>query len=207
MTPPGVVLASASPRRRTLLDRAGLLDLVVQPAHVDETPGGAESPVALVRRLARAKRDAVRPTVEGGAVVVAADTVVEVAGTVLAKPDGEEDAARMLAGLAGRVATVWSGVATAHGDEERGVVVGTMLRMRQLTGAAIDEYVRSGEPLGVAGAFRIQGRGAALVAARHGCWTNVVGLPLCELSRLLRPSGVVVAGDECAPGVTPSPLA
>lgn len=188
-----LVLASGSPRRRDLL-RSGGVDTVVTPADVDETPRPGESPTDLVRRLAVAKAGAV-----AGAVVLGADTEVARDGAVLGKPADARDATAMLRASAGRVVTVWTGVAVAAGGSIRSSVVGTLVRFRDLGDDEIAAYVATGEPLGVAGAFRIQGRGADLVAARTGCWTNVVGLPTCEAARLLRPHGILLTPDDCQP--------
>ncbi len=188
-----LVLASGSPRRRDLL-RAGGVDPVVVPADVDETPRPHESPTDLVRRLATAKARAV-----AGDVVLAADTEVVRDGTVLGKPADADDAAAVLRANAGRVLTVWSGVAVVAGDTVTSSVVGSFVRFADLTDDDVAAYVATGEPLGVAGAFRIQGRGAELLAARTGCWTNVVGLPTCETARLLRPHGIALTPDDCQP--------
>ena len=188
-----LVLASGSPRRRDLL-RAGGLDPVVAPAHVDETPHAGETPTALVRRLAIDKATAV-----DGPVVLGADTEVVRDGAVLGKPADEDDARAMLHANAGRVLTVWSGVAVVRAGRVAARVVGTFVRFGPLTAAQVDDYVATGEPLGVAGAFRIQGRGAALLVARAGCWTNVVGLPTCQAARLVAPHGLALVPDACQP--------
>ena len=186
-----LVLASASDRRRDLL-RAGGVEPRVVPANVDETPAPGESPVGLVRRLAIAKAAAV-----DGSVVLGADTEVVRDGAVLGKPTDTADARAMLRANAGRVLTVWSGVAVAVGGATASRVVGSFVRFAPLTDEQIDGYLATGEPFGVAGAFRIQGLGAALVAARTGCWTNIVGLPTCQVARLLVPHGIDLAPDGC----------
>lgn len=188
-----LVLASGSDRRLQLL-RAGGVEPTVAPADVDERPLPGEPPAALVRRLALRKAGAV-----AGDVVLAADTEVALDGVVLGKPNGAEDARRMLQAQSGRVLTVWSGVAVVAGGATESRVVGTLLRFSHLTDEDISSYVATGEPFGVAGAFRIQGRGAALVESRAGCWTNVVGLPTCQTARLLAPHGIDLRPDDCAP--------
>lgn len=187
-----LVLASGSERRLQLL-RAGGVEPCVTPADVDERPLPEESPVELVRRLARRKAAAV-----DGDVVVAADTEVALGGTVLGKPHDTEDARRMLQAESGNVLTVWSGVAVTARGRTASRVVGTLLRFRSLADQDVDAYLATGEPFGVAGAFRIQGRGSALVEARSGCWTNVVGLPTCQTARLLAPLGIDLRPDDCA---------
>lgn len=195
-----LVLASASPRRRALLTSAGRPPDAVTPAHVDETPGTRETAEALVHRLATAKRDAVAASVIGDDdVVLAADTVVALDDEVLGKPTDDDHAARMLRALAGRVAVVLSGVAVGGGDGSNrdAVVVGTQVSIRPLTDDEITTYVRTGEPRGAAGAFRLQGAGAALVGATDGCLTNVVGLPVCETRDLLAARGVHLDAVPC----------
>lgn len=193
-----VVLASRSPRRLALLRAAGL-DPTVEPSDIDEQPEPGESAAALVRRLARAKAAAC----EGAATVVAADTVVALAGTVLGKPGDEAAARAMLTAESGRTIAVWSGVAVrdVHGEIDTRVV-GTFLRVASLTPEEIEAYIATGEPFDAAGGFRIQGSGGALIAARHGCWTNVVGLPMCETAALLAERGVLIDSDGCAPRTT-----
>ena len=188
-----LVLASASDRRQDLL-RAGGVEPLVVPASIDETPTPGEAPTALVRRLAIAKARAV-----AGDVVLGADTEVVRDGAVLGKPEDEADARAMLRANADRVLTVWSGVAVVAGGGTTSGVVGSFVRFAPLTDEQIEDYVATGEPFGAAGGFRIQGVGAALVAARTGCWTNVVGLPTCEAARLLAPHGIDLTPDGCQP--------
>lgn len=194
-----LVLASGSDRRLALL-RAGGVEPVVVPADVDETPRRTETPTDLVRRLALAKARAVP-----GEVVLGADTEVVRDGTALGKPADAEEARAMLRANAGRVLTVWSGVAvvTPSATRTRVVgsaqtrVVGSLLRFAALDDDAVEAYVATGEPFGAAGGFRIQGRGRQLVVDRTGCWTNVVGLPTCQVARLLAPHGITLQPDGC----------
>jgi septum formation protein len=186
-----LVLASGSPRRLVLL-RAGGVEPHVRPADVDETPHPGEGPTTLVRRLARAKAEAV-----DGAAVLGADTVVALGATVLGKPVDEADAAAMLRRQSGRVVGVWSGVALAAAGRTTTVAVGSLLRFRPVTEQDVANYLATGEPMGVAGAFRIQGRGGELIEALTGCWTNVVGLPTCETAALLRRVDIELTPDAC----------
>ena len=190
-TPPTLVLASGSPQRSALLREAGL-DPAVVPADVDETPRDEESAADLVERLARDKATAVAAG-HPAAVVLAADTVVELDGTALGKPVDDAHAAAMLRALAGQQVVVRSGVAVVAPDG-RGAVrsgrVDTTLWMRPLAAAEIDAYVATGEPRGAAGAFRVQDGGASLLERHSGCWANVVGLPLCLVGELLAPHGL-----------------
>ncbi len=197
MTPNGVgsrprlVLASASPRRRDLL-RASGVEADLTPADIDETPLPSETPAALVVRLARAKADAVLAryvagsggTVPSRIVVIGADTTVTIDGEIFGKPTCPAEARTMLSRLSGRTHTVITGVAVVDAD---GVEVGdesTAVRFRSLDAADIDCYVASGEPVGKAGAYAIQGRGALFVERIEGSYHSVVGLPVHLVDRL-----------------------
>ena len=180
-----LVLASSSPRRRDLLSLLGVTFRVVPPVGVDERPEDGEQPVALVRRLANAKARAVE-----GDPVVAADTVVEIDGEVLGKPVDADDVRRMLRRLSGRTHRVHTGVAVRCGDVVELEVVTTLVRFVPLSPEAIDWYLASGEPFDKAGAYAIQGRGGAFVEAVEGSVSNVVGLPLHTVVRLLERRGL-----------------
>jgi septum formation protein len=168
-----IVLASGSPRRRELLEAAGVAFTVV-PSHVDETRRPGDDPVAHARRLAELK--AVGP----GGVVIAADTVVHRADTVFDKPTSRAEARHTLRLLSGG----WHHVTTAVCVRAEGRAnlfhVTTDVRFRSLDDAEIDRYVATGEADDKAGAYGIQGIGGALVAEIRGSYSNVVGLPLEE---------------------------
>jgi len=186
-----LVLASVSPRRHQLLRWLGV-EYVIEPAEVDERPYPGEAATALVRRLARAKAAAAvlrRPADW----VLAADTVVEVDGTLLGKPADGSEASAMLARLAGREHSVFTGFAlVAPGGSLRAdEVVRTRVRFRALSGAAIAAYVDTGEPVDKAGGYAIQGLGAGLVESLDGSLTNVMGLPLVEVERVLGEAGLL----------------
>ena len=176
---PGLVLASGSPRRRELLAQLGLAFAVVAP-DVDEAPQPGERPVALVRRLALAKAVAV-----DGDPVLAADTTVEVDGEILGKPVDADDARRMLRRLSGRAHKVHTGVAVRESAAVAVEVVTTIVTFVPLQPAVIDWYIGTGEPLDKAGAYAIQGAGGVFVEAVRGSVSNVVGLPLTTVARLL----------------------
>jgi septum formation protein len=185
-------LASASPRRRELLERVGLA-LIVDPAHADERLGEGEAPDAYVARVAAAKARLVarrRP----GAFVLGADTIVVLGDDVLGKAENADEARQMLGRLAGRSHRVRTAAAlvTPAGDET-GLAVDSTVEMSALSPATIAGYVESGEWRGKAGAYAVQGIGAALVRAVHGSYTNVVGLPLTEVLALLEGAGGPVA--------------
>lgn len=185
---PPLVLASASPRRTALLDALGLAHEVL-PADVPESVEPGEGPEAHVERLARAKALAVarlRPQ----ALVVGGDTVVAVDGEILGKPAGEAEAVAMLLRLAGRGHTVHSGLALAlPGGDVLSAVSSTGVRFRDFDEAAARAYVATGEPMDKAGAYGIQGRGAALVRSVEGDYSAVVGLPVAALVDLLEEAG------------------
>jgi septum formation protein len=174
-----LVLASGSPRRSELLARLGVPFDVV-PADVDETPLTGERPLELVRRLAVAKAAAV-----DGDPVLAADTTVEVDGEILGKPVDADDARRMLARLSGRSHRVHTGVAVRRGGQVEVEVCTTIVTFVPLTGASIDWYLSTGEPFDKAGAYAVQGAGGVFVETIQGSVSNVVGLPLATVARLL----------------------
>lgn len=182
MVDPFVVLASGSPRRRELLGQLGLRFIVEVP-EIDETPRPGEIAFELVRRLAEDKATAV--SVPPGVPVVAADTVVEIDGEILAKPTDRADARRMLARLSGRTHQVRTGVAVRRGARLRTEVVSTDVTFDVLPSDWVEAYLDSGEPMDKAGAYALQGMGGAFVSSVHGSVTNVVGLPLTTLRRLL----------------------
>jgi septum formation protein len=184
---PHVVLASASPRRRDLLARLGI-DPDIRPARIDEAPHPGEGATDLVRRLASMKAAAIDAPPD--ALVVAADTEVVLDGQVLGKPADDAHATAMLAALSGRTHDVLTGVAVRCGDRAATDVASTRVHVRPLDPAEIDWYVRTGEPMGKAGAYAIQGAGAAFIDGVDGSDTNVIGLPLALLVALARRVGV-----------------
>ncbi len=182
------MLASASPRRRELLASLGLT-FDVEPADVDETVLPGEGPAELVARLAAAKAAVVGARRPAG-LVLAADTTVVVDGEVINKPPTPADNADYLRRLSGTVHDVYTGHALRLGDRREDVVVRTRVRFRPLSEAEVAWYVASGEGVDKAGGYAIQGRGAALVAAIEGCYTNVVGLSLPTVVEAARRLGV-----------------
>jgi septum formation protein len=187
-----LVLASSSPRRRRLLRELGVPFAVAVP-DVDERALPGETPRDHVRRLAAAKARAVARSLRAG-IVIGSDTVVAVDGEILGKPKGRRDAERMLAHLAGRTHEVWSGVAVvrAGGGRPRTAAVRTRVTMKALDPGTIRRYVATGEPLDKAGSYAVQGRARRFVERVDGDLTNVVGLPLAALARLLVACGVTV---------------
>lgn len=189
-----IVLASSSPRRRRLLRELGV-SFSVRVPDVDERQLPGELPGPHVRRLALAKAQAVARDLTpgcGAQWVLGADTVVVLDGRILGKPPNAGGAAGMLARLSGRTHEVLTGVALVPvaGGRSRTCVARSRVEMKPFDDAAIRRYVASGEPLDKAGAYAVQGRGRHLVAQVFGSLTNVIGLPLERLGRLLAAAGV-----------------
>ncbi len=182
--PPGLVLASASPRRRQLLGMLGI-EATVRPSHVPEVPLPGELPVPYAERLARSKALSVE-----GRYVLAADTIVVLGREVLEKPVDAADAVRMLMRLSGRTHEVVTAVALAHRGEVRVKTDITKVKFRAITPALAEAYVATGEPMDKAGAYGIQGYGAALVERIEGDFFGVMGLPVRLVLALLEERGV-----------------
>ncbi len=189
-----IILASASPRRQELLSQIGLrFEVITKP--VDETIPEGVPPVEAVCELAYRKAREVAGSVKEG-IVIGADTVVVDGDAILGKPAGFDDAVQALSGLSGSDHLVITGFCVM--DAATGKIVKasetTRVFFRRLTGAEIEAYVRSGEPMDKAGSYGIQGLGAVLVDRIEGCYFNVVGLPLAKLAMVLGDFGVEVLG-------------
>ncbi len=189
-----LLLASGSPRRREILDNLGV-PLVVRATAADESTRAGESAEAYLVRVVDAKlasaREGARADV--GAILVA-DTSVIVDGEVLGKPDDDAHARAMIARLAGRTHEVWTRFAIAAvgaADALHAETVRTRVTFRALTPERVAAYVATGEGRDKAGAYAVQGRGSAIVARIEGSYTNVVGLPACEVAVALEELGLV----------------
>lgn len=180
-----LLLASASPRRRELLERVGIT-LEVRPADIDETPLPDEDPSLYVARIAGEKARAV--TRRPGQWVLAADTTVTIDRKILGKAGSPGEAKQMLQPLSGRVHQVITAF-TLLGDSHHDGLVASDVEMIAMTDELIADYVASGEWRGKAGAYAIQGIGAALVREVRGSVTNVIGLPLVEVLAAMRAVG------------------
>jgi len=183
-----LILASASPRRRELLRRAGF-DFDVRPASVEEVRGPDETAEGFSRRVACEKALKVAESAAAGSVVIGADTVVVVNDEILGKPAGPEDAARMLrllSGITHRVLTAVSIVRAPHHSEALELET-TLVTFRKLDEQEIQEYISSGEPFDKAGAYGIQGLASKFVRRVEGDYSNVVGLPVPLVYELLKP--------------------
>ena len=183
-----IILASASPRRRELLDLVGIRH-TVDPADVDESLRDGESPPAYVERLARAKASLVEKR-HPGAVVIGADTTVVLGDDILGKPEDAADAKRMIARLAGHTHEVCTGIAVVHDGRIASAVERVAVTFRTLTPREIDAYGATGEPMDKAGAYGIQGWGATIVERIDGDYFSVMGLGLRRLVALLAEVGV-----------------
>ena len=186
-----LILASQSPRRRELLGLTGL-DFIVRVADIDETMDPGLSPRDEVARVSRMKALAVSR--EPGDVVIAADTIVVCEGKVLGKPRDEEDAFRILRLLSGRHHEVMTGMTVLRGGEIITHTEITRIHFRELLPDEIRAYIASGEPMDKAGAYGIQGGAALFADEMVGDYYNVMGLPVCKLSMILRGLGLPVWG-------------
>jgi septum formation protein len=195
-----LLLASASPRRREMLERVGV-PLEVRAADIDESARDGEDPTAYVARIAHEK--ALAGTRRPGQWVLAADTTVTIDGRILGKAESPEEAAGMLRALSGRVHQVITAITIFGGDAEKryehSLTVSTDVAVATLDEGAIAGYVASGEWRGKAGAYAIQGIAAAFVREVRGSVTNVIGLPLAEVLEALRALGA--PGPNLAAGV------
>lgn len=187
-----LVLASASPRRHALLGQVGIPFLAMDSALCEET--GASDPETLVTELARAKAGAVLQRSRQGW-TLGADTLVVLGRMPLGKPRDASDARAMLRLLSEKEHRVLTGftLLDPEGGHVHSQTVSTLVRVKRLSPKEIDAYVRSGEPMGKAGAYAIQGIGAFMVEGITGCYFNVVGLPLSAVIQTLLASGALPA--------------
>jgi septum formation protein len=177
-----LVLASRSPRRAELLTAAGF-EFTVRVADIDETPRESEDPRAYVARLAEEKARAV--PVNDGETVLAADTTVVLSNEIMGKPTDAADAARMLRALAGQRHEVITAICLRRGDRLVRDIASTSVWFAPLSDTEIADYVASGEPMDKAGAYGIQGLASKFVERIEGSYTNVVGLPVSLVYRLI----------------------
>jgi septum formation protein len=179
-----VVLASRSPRRVELLKQI-VADFTVLPADIDETPHTNEDPVSYVKRLALEKAHAVYMVSDSRAIVIGADTTVDLDGNIFGQPVDDNDARQMLNLLSGTTHQVHTGVAVVSATGEAVEVVSSSVTFVDLRPELLEWYIGTGESAGKAGSYAIQGHGSALVASSSGSMTNIIGLPLEETARLL----------------------
>jgi len=187
-----IVLASASPRRSELLELAGI-SFRVAPADIPETPLPGEAAIPHALRLAQEKARAAAEREQTGRWFIGADTIVVLDDAIMGKPVDEADALRMLSALSGRSHQVVTAFAVL--DRQTGVctaeAVRTDVTFKPLQTEEIQSYIKTGCPLDKAGAYAIQGGAAHFVKEIHGSYTNVVGLPTCELVEVLTTFGAL----------------
>jgi len=195
-----IYLASQSPRRRQLLEQLGVAHELLLPGPEEDAesieavlPG--EAPAAYVERVTGLKLDAAvaRRAARGlpDAPILCSDTTVALGRTIYGKPGSAQDAARMLAELSGREHRVLTAVALQAGAKRLTALSVSRVRFAPMTAAQVGAYVASGEPMGKAGAYGIQGPAAQYVENLNGSYTGIMGLPLYETARLLRAAGVL----------------
>ena len=165
------------------------LEFRLAPASVDESLSPGEAADQAAQRLAQAKARAVEP--QAGEAVLAADTLVVLGDRIMGKPADQGEAVAMLAALSGQEHQVLTGFCLRHDGQERLGLGRSAVRFRALSDAEIAAYVASGEPRDKAGAYAVQGLGAALVSAVGGSYTNVVGLPLAAIIELLLAQDII----------------
>jgi len=190
-----IILASQSPRRSELLKQLGL-NFQIRIANIDESNSMGLKASELVQYLAfeKAKAVAENSSLDRDSIVIGADTVVVKDGAILGKPRDKQDAFNMLKGLSGSWHEVMTGIAVidANSFKYDKCVEITRVKMKELKDETINAYINSGEPLDKAGAYGIQGLGAVLIDRIEGCYFNVVGLPISQLSDILKKYGVYV---------------
>lgn len=181
-----IILASASPRRRELLDQIGVAH-EIHPVSVDESRLDGESPRDFTRRVALDKATTAWEELQGarGRLVLGADTAVSLDDELFGKPTDGADARRILDRLSGRTHRVTTAVAAVMESERQLRVSQSTVRFRTLTPSDVDAYVASGEPLDKAGAYGIQGLAAVFIERLEGSYSGVMGLPIFETAELL----------------------
>ena len=188
-----IFLASKSPRRSELLARMGV-EFTVKTSKIDEKMDPFANPADEVARVSLAKAQAVRGTCHPDDIIIGADTIVVCDGLTMGKPRSESEAFSMLRRLSGRDHQVLTGLTVLGGDRTENLTVATTLRFRALSDAEIRNYIATGEPMDKAGAYGIQGLAAMFVVGLDGDYYNVMGLPVCTLTILLRRFGVKLLG-------------
>lgn len=191
-----LILASASPRRRELLQQAGVAFTVI-PSNAAENVLPGEAPPDYALRVAETKAREVAK-LHPGSWVIGADTIVVIDTEILGKPRDHSDGQRMLRLLSGRIHAVMTAfvLINRNGQTETRQVVTTTVTFKSLSDAQIQEYLNTGEPFDKAGAYAVQGIGAALVERVEGSYSNVVGLPIDEVMAALRAAGVNTTTEQ-----------
>ena len=188
----GIVLASASPRRRELLSMLNVKDFRVIPAVGEELIEKGWSPSKTVCELSKAKAEEVSKLCTASDIVIAADTIVVLDGDILGKPCDERDAFRMLTLLSGRAHAVFTGVTVMQGGTVYSEFEKTLVRFREISERERYAYIETGAPMDKAGSYGAQGIGSLFIEGIEGDFFNVMGLPLCRLSKMLEKLGVIL---------------
>lgn len=195
-----LLLASASPRRGALLDQLGIR-YQIHPAELHEKPHDLELPDQYVKRLAAEKSLTAQTQTRTSLPVLGADTEVVLDGEIFGKPEDEDHAHSMLKKLSGREHFVLSAVSLRHGDQHWASLSVSQVLFRPLEDHEIKAYWRTGEPLGKAGAYAIQGLGSLFIERLAGSFSGVMGLPLRETSTLLKQVGINPLLNQTDPSV------
>ncbi len=183
-----LILASASPRRKELLEQLKL-KIIIQPVDIDETPKPGEKPLTYVERVAAEKSQLCAAISNTILPILAADTAVILDDTILGKPVNRDDAMHMLSRLSGRTHQVFSAV-SLRGNAHWNTVSITEVTFRKIKEIEMHAYWQSGEPIDKAGSYAIQGLGGLFVESIKGSYSGVVGLPLFETAQLLSKQGI-----------------
>lgn len=187
-----IILASTSPRRKDLLQSVGIQFEIIAPSS-DESLLAKERPENYALRLSKEKALSVSKNLDGNTLVIGADTIVVVDNQILGKPKDEEDAKIMLSKISGKAHHVLTAFSITKGEDEilHTHIVGTEVIVKTLEPQEIEGYIKTGEPMDKAGAYGIQGVGAFVVKEVRGSYTNVVGLPLVEVTEALKKLGAL----------------
>lgn len=184
-----IVLASRSPRRKDILEKLNW-SFVIDPPDIDESPLKDESPINYVQRISAAKADLVARRHDQQCIVIAADTTVELNGEIFGQPRDLDEARLMIQKLSGKTHNVHTAISVRHNLETANAVDTASVTMREVSGELLEWYIGTGESIGKAGAYAVQGHGAAMVADLAGEIDTVIGLPVGLLIGMLGNLGI-----------------
>ena len=186
---PEIVLASRSPRRKDILEKLNL-SFTIDPPDIDESPLKNESPINYVQRISAAKADLVAQRHDQQCIVIAADTTVDLNGEIFGQPRDLDEARLMIQKLSGKTHNVHTAISVRHNREIANAVDTASVRMREVSSELLEWYIGTGESTGKAGAYAVQGHGAAMVADLAGEIDTVIGLPVGLLIGMLGNLGI-----------------
>ena len=184
-----IVLASRSPRRKDILEKLNW-SFVIDPPDIDESPLKDESPINYVQRISAAKADLVARRHDQQCIVIAADTTVELNGEIFGQPRDLDEARLMIQKLSGKTHNVHTAISVRHNRETANAVDTASVTMREVSSEMLEWYIGTGESIGKAGAYAVQGHGAAMVADLAGEIDTVIGLPVGLLIGMLGNLGI-----------------